>query len=73
MTYEQALAKAQRIADETDCSQLIYRCTDIRHEGEYGVSLDLPNFAERTGDRIYPTGTTFIDITPTMVYFPSHG
>ena len=73
MTYEQALAKAQRIANETDSSQLVYRCTDLRHADEYGVDVTLPNFAERIGERIYAEDSTFIDITPTMTYFPSSG
>ena len=69
MTYTEAKDKAKRVANETGSSVLVYASTVMPRN--HGIAFTLPNFSVRIGDRIYPDGTTFIDITDTMVYFPS--
>jgi hypothetical protein len=55
MTLANALVYAQRTANRTGSSVVVYRCT---HQPEaapaYGFDYTLPTFGERVGDRIYP-------------------
>lgn len=55
MTLANAIIYAQRTANRTGNSVLVYRCT---HQPEssaaYGFDYTLPAFGERVGDRIEP-------------------
>jgi hypothetical protein len=49
---------AQKLANETGSSVLIFRATHLPANAlpVYGVAFTLPPFATRIGDRIYPQG-----------------
>lgn len=55
MSYEQAKNNAQRYADRTGNSVLVYKATHREGIDIYGFSCTLPMWGERIGDRLYPT------------------
>ena len=59
MTYERAVELAQRCANRTGSSTLVYLAThnlSRPEEVRYGYDFTLPTWGKRIGDRIYPNG-----------------
>ena len=59
MTYDRALELAQRCANRTGSSTLVYLAThNLQHPEEvrYGYDFTLPTWGKRIGNRIYPNG-----------------
>ena len=57
MTYERAFELAQRCANHTGSSTLVYLAThnpSHPEEVRYGYDFTLPTWGKRIGDRIYP-------------------
>lgn len=56
-SLEAAQASAQKMADMTGNSVLVYRSlvSDVIGNPVYGVAYTLPIYGERVGERIYPT------------------
>jgi hypothetical protein len=55
MTLAQATAQAQKTANESGSSVLIYRATyNLTQPARYGVAFTLPMWGERIGERVYP-------------------
>jgi hypothetical protein len=55
MTKEKAQDRAQRIANETGNSTIVYLSKSARN---YGVSFTLPRYALQVGGRYYPQTVT---------------
>ena len=57
MTYDRALALAQRCANRTGSSTIVYLAThnlELPEEVRYGYDFTSPLWGKRIGDRIYP-------------------
>ena len=57
MTYDRALALAQRCANRTGSSTIVYLAThnlELPEEVRYGYDFTLPLCGKRIGNRIYP-------------------
>lgn len=60
MTYDRALALAQRCANRTGSSTIVYLAThnlELPEEVRYGYDFTLPLWGKRIGNRIYPQAT----------------
>jgi hypothetical protein len=52
LSFEQAVDKGVKLANQTGMSQLVYQV--LIHDGGFDVSPYLPIYGEQVGERIYP-------------------